>query len=115
MTYDADNQLATYNGQAVGHDLDGNLQSAPVQGTLLGALTWDKRNRLLTSGGVSYSYDAENRRVSSKTGGLTTGYVWSRGAKLDRLLVKSNSDGSVTRYVYGAGLLYEETTSAANV
>ncbi len=113
MTYDADNQLATYNGQAVGHDLDGNLQAAPVNGTLLGAVTWDARNRLLSAGGVSYTYDAENRRATSTTSAGTTRYIYSRGARLDRLLAKVNPDNSVTRYVYGSGLLYEETTNAS--
>jgi RHS repeat-associated protein len=116
MTHDSDNQLATYNGQAVGHDLDGNLLSVPVvSGTQLGALTWDTRNRLTSAGGVTYVYDAENRRTSSTTGGQKTTYVYSRGAKLDRLLLKQNPDGSVTRYIYGDGLLYEETTNAAVV
>jgi len=110
MTYDTDNRLATYNGQAVSSDSNGNLLSAPVSGTLLGALTWDARNRLLTAGGVTYVYDAENRRISSTKAGQTTNYTWSRGATLDRLLLKNNPDGSVTRYIYGLGLLYEETT-----
>ena len=86
MTVDADNQLATYNGTTVNHDLDGNLLSAPVNGTLLGALTWDKRNRLLTGGGITNTYDAESRRSSSALAGQTTRYTWSRG-QLDRLLV----------------------------
>ncbi len=115
MTYDADNQLATYNGQAVAHDLDGNLQAAPVNGSLLGAVTWDARNRLLSAGGVSYTYDAENRRATSTTSAGTTKYIYSRGARLDRLLAKVNPDNSVTRYVYGSGLLYEETSNAAGV
>ena len=117
LTYDDDNQVATYNGQAITHDLDGNLGSSPVYGTLLGALTWDKRNRLLSSGGVSYTYDAENRRRTSTitATGAVTRYVWSRGARLDRLLATVNPDGSTTRYIYGSGLLYEETTSAGGV
>ena len=109
MTYDVDNRLATYNGQSVASDDNGNLLSAPVSGTLLGALTWDARNRLTDAGGITYTYDAENRRVSSTKDSQTTNYTWSRGG-LDRLLVKSNPDGSVTRYIYGLGLLYEETT-----
>jgi YD repeat-containing protein len=107
MTYDLDNRLATYNGQPVSSDTNGNLLSAPVSGTLLGALTWDARNRLLTAGGTTYVYDAENRRVRSTSGSQTTNYTWSRGAALDRLLVKTNPDGSTTRYVHGLGLIYE--------
>jgi RHS repeat-associated protein len=110
MTYDNDNRLISYNGQTVANDTNGNLLSAPVSGTLLGALTWDARNRLLTAGGTTYVYDAENRRVSGTKASQTTNYTWSRGAALDRLLVKTNPDGSVTRYIYGLGLIYEETT-----
>jgi len=119
MTYDSDNRLATYNGQSVASDSDGNLLSAPINGTLLGSVTWDARNRLTSTlstlspqQSTSYTYDAENRRVSSTLSGQTTTYTWSRGAKLDQLLIKINPDGSVTRYVHGLGLLYEETTPA---
>lgn len=112
MTYDDDNRLETYNGTSVPSDLDGNLRAAPLNGTLLGNLTWDARNRLLTAGNTTYTHDAENRRVSTATGNATTRYTWSRGASLDRLLVKQNADGSTTRYIHGLGLLYEETTPA---
>jgi len=97
----------------VAHDLDGNLLSAPVQGSLLGGLTWDARNRLTSAGGVTYAFDAENRRKSSTLGGQTTRYVFSRGAALDRLLVKVNADGSLTRYIYGVGLLYEVSATTS--
>lgn len=110
MVYDNDNRLIAYNGATVSSDADGNLLSAPVSGTLLGALTWDARNRLLTAGNITYVHDAENRRISATTGNQTTSYTWSRGGKLDRLLVKTNPDGSITRYVHGLGLIYEETT-----
>ena len=113
ITYDVDNRLATYNGQSVLSDADGNLLSVPVNGTLLGAVTYDARNRLTSAGGITYAYDAENRRISSTKASQATSYLWSRG-KLDRLLVKTNPDGSITRYVHGLGLLYEETTTAAN-
>lgn len=112
MTYDSDNRLDSYNGVSVASDDNGNLQAAPLNGTLLGALGWDARNRLINAGGITYAYDAENRRISSTTGNQTTGYTWSRSSGLDRLLVKTNPDGSVTRYIHGLGLLYEETTPA---
>ncbi len=112
MGYNLDNQLVSYNGQTVGSDLDGNMQAAPLNGTLLGAVGFDARNRLTSAGGISYLYDAENRRVRSTQNSQNTFYTWSRGQKLDRLLVKTNPDGSVTRYIHGLGLLYEETTPA---
>jgi len=109
MTYDNDNRLVSYNSAPVTSDTDGNLLSAPVNGTLLGAVTWDARNRLLTAGNVTYTYDAENRRINSTKSAQTTSYIWSRGG-LDRLLVKTNPDGSITRYIHGLGLIYEETS-----
>ncbi len=120
MTYDDDNRLETYNGQTVPSDLDGNLRAAPLNGTLLGTLNWDARNRLTSAESeinnqqsiISYSYDAENRRVTSTSPAGTTRYTWSREAPLDRLLVKENPDGSVTRYIHGLGLIYEETEPA---
>jgi RHS repeat-associated protein len=114
LTYNNDNELSTYNGTNVNYDLDGNMLSAPLQGTSLGALMWDARNRLTSAGGVTYAYDAENRRISSTINvngqPQTTTYVWSRGAKLDQLLEKINPDLSVTHYIYGRGLLYEVTS-----
>jgi RHS repeat-associated protein len=115
MTFDADNQLSTYNGQSVGHDQDGNLLAAPVLGTSLGALGWDARNRLTSAGGIGYGYDPEDRRMTSTISGQTTKYVFSRGGSLDRLLVRINPDGSFTRYVYGVGLLYEVGANSSGV
>ncbi len=122
MTYDLDNRLATYNGQPVTSDLDGNLLAAPLHGTLLGNLTWDARNRLTAASplntengtlNTSYAYDAEGRRTTRTIGAnQTTTYIWSRGAALDRLLVTQNPDGSTTRYIHGLGLAYEEHTPA---
>lgn len=112
MTYDVDNRLATYNGAPVASDANGNLLAAPLNGTLLGNLGWDVRNRLTTAGNTTYAYDAEGRRTTRTIAGQTTAYTWSRGAALDRLLVVNHPDGSVTRYVHGIGLAYEEHTPA---
>lgn len=113
ITYNADNEVATVNGQNVSYDLDGNMQSVPVTAAPMwgGTLTWDARNRLTGAGGVGYTYDAENRRTSSTVNDQTTYYIWSRGS-LDQLLAKINPDQSITRYIYGRGLLYEITTTA---
>ena len=108
FTYGADNQLASIAGQAVTHDLNGNLLSAPF-GSSLGGLTYDARNRLLTAGGLTYTYDAENRRIKTVGSSGTTTYVIDPDAQLSRLLVSSVASGSTTRYAYGLGALYQET------
>ncbi len=109
MNYNADNQLVSYNGQAVASDNNGNLLDYPAADGTMMPLTWDARNRLIETDGTSYVYDAENRRVRSAKLGQSTMYTWNRG-QIDQLLVKQNPDGSINRYVYGIGLIYEETT-----
>jgi len=46
MTYNDDNQIATFNGQGVTYDADGNLTSGPLTNDTLAAYTYDARNRL---------------------------------------------------------------------
>ena len=107
-------------------DADGNPLGAPLLTASSGStptlapLTWDARNRLISAGGITYGYDRENRRTQSTSSAATaaqstrtpnppgtTRYVYARGSKLDRLLAKTNPDGSITRYIYGRGPLYE--------
>ena len=52
MTYDADNRLATFNGQAVSHDLDGNMTYGPLTNDTFVSYTYDARNRLVQVGGT---------------------------------------------------------------
>ena len=65
MSYSAGNRLATYNGEAVNFDADGNMVFGPISG-LMGNLGFDSRNRLISAGTTNYSYDAENQRKISK-------------------------------------------------
>jgi len=83
-SYDAANQMLTYNGKNLSYDQNGNLQSRiDVCGTT--AYTWDARNRLTAINGyksdctaltASFSYDALNRRTSKTINGTTTQYVY---------------------------------------
>jgi homoserine dehydrogenase len=51
MKFDSANQLATFNGQTVTHDLDGNMVSGPLPTTgAMGNYTYDSRNRLTGAG-----------------------------------------------------------------
>ena len=116
MTFDDDNRLKTVNGQNVTNDVDGNMTWGPLPGGAFTNYTFDARNRLTGTGGLTYGYDATGNRISVTNGGNTTQYVVNPNAALPQVLMRTK--GSVTTYyVYGAGLLYEvsETTTTTNV
>lgn len=106
FVYDTNNRLTSYNGQAVTYDLDGNMLSANGM-----SLTYDSANRLLTAGGNTYTYDVENTRVKNLCDGVETVYTYNTNTELSQLLVKT-SGNVVTKYVYGNGLIGEETAGA---
>ena len=51
MTYTKDNRLATFNGQEVQFDADGNMTSGPLNGQM-SSYTYDSRNRLVALWGI---------------------------------------------------------------
>ena len=112
QTFDRDNRLLTHNGAATTFDADGNLLSI-ASGVAPASYTYDARNRLTAAGSFGYGYNAENRRVSITDGTGTTSFVVNPNAPLDQVLVRTAPDGTKTWYVYGLGLLHEE--SGANV
>jgi len=103
MTYLAANRLATYNEQVVQFDADGNLVFGPLSGEMAN-FSFDSRNRLVSAGETSYRYDAENQRI----GVNQTSYVINSQPALSQVLVKEEN-GVKTFYVYGLGLIGEET------
>ena len=108
-TYDIDNRVATWNDAPVTHDLDGNMTTGPLPGVeTFASYNFDARNRLTSVGGTNYYYDAENNRIAKTDVSGTTSYVIDpHGDALPRVLIREKSDGTITRYVYGIGLLYE--------
>ena len=106
FVYDDSNRLVEYNGQAVTYDLDGNMLN---MGGML--LTYDSANRLISAGNNSYTYDIENTRVKNLCNGVETTYTYNTNAELSQLLVKTTGE-TVTKYVYGNGLIGEETNGA---
>lgn len=108
-TYDIDNRVETWNSAPVAHDLDGNMTSGPLPGIAdFVSYSFDARNRLTSVNGTSYFYDAENNRIAQTDTSGTTNYVIDpHGDALPRVLVRTKPDGTITRYVYGIGLLYE--------
>lgn len=103
--YDTNNRLISFNGNTVSYDLDGNMLS---NGSL--TCSYDSSNRLVSVGGHTYTYDAENVRIRNLNAGEDTTYTYDLYTKLSRLLCKS-TNGVVTKYVYGSGLIGEETSN----
>ena len=106
-TYDRNNRLISYNGMNVTYDADGNMTSAYLDCT--GELfRYDSTNRLIGTNTNAYTYNAENVRIRNLCGESETTYVYNTNAKLSSMLMKT-TDGRVTKYVYGRGLIGEET------
>ena len=69
---------------------------------------YDCRNRLVSVGGISYEYDAENNRISQTENGAKTEYVVdSNSSSLTRIL-SAVKEGDSTYYIYGIGLIAQE-------
>ena len=104
--YDVNNRLTNFKGQAVSYDMDGNMLSAPLTGAAT-SFTYDSANRLLSAGGHTYTYNAENVRIRNLCDGYDTKYTYNANGRLSQLLMKT-TNGIVTKYVYGRGLIGEE-------
>ena len=73
--------------------------------------TYDSANRLITAGGHTYTYNAEDVRIRNLCTDEDTTYTYNTNAKLSMLLMKT-TDGVVTKYVYGKGLIGDEVSGA---
>jgi len=110
MTYVDGNKLATYNGASVIYDNDGNMTSGPIKGVNT-TYTFDSRNQLNSVGDHTYKYDAQGRRIEVDINGDTTEFVVNPLAGYNQILIKTAPSGVSTYYVYGIGLISEETSS----
>jgi RHS repeat-associated protein len=107
MTYRADNSLETFEGLSVVHDPDGNMTSGPLPSGTFGTYGYDIRNRLASAGGVTYGYDPDGNRISATDAASgTTTYLVEPNLGISKVLARTKA-GQTTRYVWGAGLLYE--------
>jgi RHS repeat-associated protein len=118
MAYDDDDRISSWQSGTAdispAFDVDGNMTSGPLGG-VPETFVYDSRNRLIQAGTATYTYDAEDRRISKTEGGETTTFVHDPHASLSRLLQKTTG-GVTTYYVYAAGqLLYEETAGQITV
>ena len=106
FVYDQNNRLISCNGQAVTYDMDGNMLSATLNGAQM-SFVYDSANRLISAGQNSYTYNVEDVRVRNLCGESETTYAYNTNGRLSQLLVKT-TDGVITKYVYGLGLIGEE-------
>ena len=104
--YDSQNKLTFFRG-IPSYDADGNMLTS-----ILGEFAFDSSNRLIStltnSSLVTYTYDAEGTRIKSECGEDVVEYIYNTNARLSQLLVKTDGDVT-TKYVYGLGLIGEET------
>lgn len=107
FVYDANNRLTSYNGHTITYDADGNMVSGFFNDAEM-AFAYDSANRLLSAGGNSYIYNVEDVRVRNLCDESETTYAYNTNGRLSQLLVKT-TDGVVTKYVYGLGLIGEES------
>ena len=110
FVYDDSNRLIEYNGQAVTYDMDGNMVSATLNNSQM-SFIYDSTNRLILAGENSYIYNVEDVRAYNFCGESQTTYTYNTNGRLSQLLVKT-TDGVVTKYVYGLGLIGEETNGS---
>lgn len=103
--YDTNNRLMVLNGSSVSYDMDGNMLSNGKK-----SFTYDSANRLITADGHTYTYNAEDVRVRNLCTDEDTTYTYNTNCKISQLLMKT-TNGVVTKYVYGRGLIGEETNS----
>jgi len=102
FAYDTNNRLVVFGGKNVSYDLDGNMLS---NGSL--SCSYDSANRLVSAGEHTYTYNAEDVRIRNCRPDADTTYTYDTNCKLSKLLCKT-TNGVVTKYVYGLGLIGEE-------
>ncbi len=111
-TYDSNNRLTAFAGSSLAYDAEGNLLK--INGSLSNTPTdfsYDSSNRLISAGNLAYTYNAEDTRIRAINGNTESLYTYDTTARLSRLLTKTEN-GVITKYVYGMGLIGEETASA---
>ena len=106
FNYDTNNRLTAFQNDRVGYDLDGNMLHYHIGGELK-ELEYDSANRLISAMGQEYTYNAEDTRIRNICGDEDTTYTYNTNCSLSQLLVKT-TNGIVTKYVYGLGLIGEE-------
>ncbi len=111
-TYDAANRIATWSGQALSYDANGNLASDGLT-----SYTWNARNQLAGLSGAaspSFEYDGLGRRRGKTVSAMSTNFLYDKlnlvqelsngspsanllsGSLIDEILTRSDNNGSTT-------------------
>ncbi len=106
FSYDNNNRLIAFQNEDVEYDLDGNMKHLAIDGEVK-CFEYDSANRLIKATGHTYTYNAEDIRIRNLCCDEDTVYTYNTNCKLNQLLVKT-TNGVVTKYVYGLGLIGEE-------
>jgi RHS repeat-associated protein len=93
LSYDANDRLT-----GVSYDANGNTLSSGGMSN-----SYDFENRLIQHGNVTILYDGDGNRVSKTVGGVTTKYLIDdvNPTGFAQVLIETASDGSSRTYVYG--------------
>ncbi len=108
--YETNNLLASFNGNYVTYDSDGNMTSCSLNCFDRTWFTYDSANRLIQADEYFYTYNAENSRIKCNYGDVKITYTHDVNNRLSRLLYVDNN-GSIIKYVYGNGLIGEESNN----
>ncbi len=86
------------------------MTTGPLGSNAATQFTYDSRNRLISAGGFTYTYDALNNRVAmTDAQGNGTRLVVNPNSSLSQVLMATDANGNILRdYVYGLGLIGQE-------
>jgi RHS repeat-associated protein len=113
MSFDDDNRLISFNSGTITNDLDGNMTWGPLTNNAATNYSFDARSRLLSAGGITFAYDPTGHRTSVTNGTNIIRFVINPNASLPQVLMRVKA-ATTNYYIYGSGLLYEITETAAN-
>lgn len=117
--YDAADRLTSVDGpntpaETYTYDANGNQTAAGAD-----TFAWNAAD-LLTSASVdgtthTYAYAGDGRRISTTTGGATTGFAWDLAFGLPMLVAERDGSGATLRsYAYGLDLLSQSSAGSAS-
>lgn len=107
MTYGNGHALSRFDGQSVTHDRRGNVTLGPLL-SAFGRFSYDLAGNLVSAGSSTYTYDEQDRLVATNNELGSTRFFVNPATELSQILVRTAPNGTVTRYVWGPGLVYEE-------